>query len=45
MLARRATEIGVLNDGIVRQAQDVGVPVPSHQAVAALIHGLENSWR
>ena len=45
VLARRATEIGVLNDGIVRQAQDVGVPVPSHQAVAALIHGLENSWR
>ena len=28
VLARRATEIGVLNDGIVRQAQDVGVPVP-----------------
>jgi 2-dehydropantoate 2-reductase len=45
VLARRATETGVLNDGIVRQAQHVGVPVPSHQAVAALIHGLENSWR
>jgi 2-dehydropantoate 2-reductase len=45
VLARRATEIGVLNDGIVRQAQDVGIPVPSHQAVAALIHGVENSWR
>lgn len=44
VLVRRATEIGVLNEGIVRQAQDVGVPVPSHQAVTALIHGLESSW-
>ncbi len=44
VLARRATEIGVLNEGIVRQAQDVGVPVPSHQAVTALIYGLESSW-
>lgn len=44
VLARRATEIGVLNGGIVRQAQDEGVPVPSHQAVAAHIHGLESSW-
>jgi 2-dehydropantoate 2-reductase len=45
VLARRPTEIGVLNEGIVRQAQDAGVPVPSHQAVTALIHGLESSWR
>jgi 2-dehydropantoate 2-reductase len=45
VLARRPTEIGVLNEGIVRQAQDAGVPVPSHQAVTALIHGLEGSWR
>ena len=45
VLARRPTEIGVLNEGIVRQAQDAGVPVPSHQAVTVLIHGLESSWR
>ena len=45
VLARRATEIGVLNEGIVRQAREAGVPVPSHQAVTALIHGLESSWR
>lgn len=44
VLARRATEIGVLNEGIVRHAREVGVPVPSHQAVAALIRGLEASW-
>jgi 2-dehydropantoate 2-reductase len=45
VLAHRATEIGVLNEGIVRQARDAGVPVPLHQAVTALIHGLESSWR
>ena len=45
VLARRATEIGVLNEGIVRQARDVGIPVPCHQAVTALLHGLESSWR
>jgi len=45
VLARRATEIGVLNEGIVRQAREVGVPVPAHQAVTALVHGLQSSWR
>lgn len=44
VLARRPTEIEVLNGGIIRQARKVGVPVPSHQAVTALIHGLESSW-
>jgi len=44
VLARRPTEIGVLNEGIIRQARAVGVPVPSHQAVTALMHGLESSW-
>jgi 2-dehydropantoate 2-reductase len=44
VLARRATEVGVLNEGIVRQAREAGVPVPAHQAVTALIHGLESSW-
>ncbi len=45
VLARRPTEIGVLNEGIVRHARETGVPVPAHQAVTALIHGLESSWR
>jgi 2-dehydropantoate 2-reductase len=44
VLARRPTEIGVLNEGIVRQARGVGIPVPAHQAVTALMHGLESSW-
>jgi 2-dehydropantoate 2-reductase len=44
VLAHRATEIGVLNEGIVQHARELGVPVPLHQAVTALIHGLETSW-
>jgi 2-dehydropantoate 2-reductase len=44
VLARRPTEIGVLNEGIVRHARETSVPVPGHQAVTALIHGLESSW-
>ncbi len=45
VLARRVTEIGVLNEGIVRHARQAGVPVPCQQAVTALIHGLQSSWR
>jgi 2-dehydropantoate 2-reductase len=44
VLARRPTEIDVLNGGIVRGAREAGVPVPLNQAVAALINGLERSW-
>jgi 2-dehydropantoate 2-reductase len=44
VLARRPTEIDVLNGGIVRGAREVGVPVPLNQAVTALINGLEHSW-
>lgn len=44
VLAQRPTEIGVLNEGIVRHARVAGVPVPRHQAVVALIQGLEQSW-
>ena len=44
VLARRPTEIDVLNGGIVRGACEAGVPVPLNQAVAALINGLERSW-
>ena len=43
-LARRRTEIDVLNGGIVRAARETGVPTPLNQAVAALINGLERSW-
>jgi 2-dehydropantoate 2-reductase len=44
VLARRPTEIGTLNEGLVAQARAVGVPVPVNQAVVDLIRGLENSW-
>ena len=44
VLARRPTEIGVLNGGIVRRGLEAGVPVPLNQAVTALINGLEHSW-
>ena len=44
VLARRPTEIGVLNGGIVRAAGETGVPVPLNQAVTALVKGLEESW-
>jgi 2-dehydropantoate 2-reductase len=44
VLARRPTEIDVLNGGIARGAREVGVPVPLNQAVTALINGLEHSW-
>lgn len=43
-LARRRTEIDVLNGGIVRMGRETGVPTPLNQAVAALIEGLEHSW-
>jgi 2-dehydropantoate 2-reductase len=44
VLARRPTEIGTLNEGLVVQARAVGVPVPVNQAVVDLIRGLEDSW-
>jgi 2-dehydropantoate 2-reductase len=43
-LARRRTEIDVLNGGIVRMGREIGVPTPLNQAVTALIDGLERSW-
>ena len=44
VLARRATEIGTLNEGLVAQASACGVPAPINQAVAELIRGIERSW-
>jgi 2-dehydropantoate 2-reductase len=44
VLARRPTEIDVLNGAIARLGSDAGVPTPLHQAVTALIAGLERSW-
>jgi 2-dehydropantoate 2-reductase len=44
VLARRPTEIGVLNGGIAAEGRRVGVPTPAHDAAAALVRGLETSW-
>jgi 2-dehydropantoate 2-reductase len=42
--ARRLTEIDYLNGGIARFGRELGVPTPLHQAVTALVKGLEASW-
>ena len=43
--ARRPTEIDYLNGGIARFGHKLGVPTPLHDAVTALIKGVEASWR
>ena len=43
--ARRATEIDYLNGGIGRFGRELGVPTPLHDAVTALIKGVEASWQ
>jgi 2-dehydropantoate 2-reductase len=42
-LARRPTEIGTLNGGIVEAAPE-GVPTPLNEAIVDLVRGLEQSW-
>jgi 2-dehydropantoate 2-reductase len=44
VLARRRTEVDVLNGGVAAQGRRVGVETPAHDAMAALVHGLEASW-
>ena len=43
--SRRATEIDYLNGGIGRFGRELGVPTPLHDAVTALIKGVEASWQ
>jgi 2-dehydropantoate 2-reductase len=43
--ARRATEIDYLNGGIVRFGREHGVPTPLHEAIWALVKGVEDSWQ
>ena len=43
--ARRATEIGTLNGGIVAAGRAAGIATPMHEAIVELISGLERSWR
>jgi 2-dehydropantoate 2-reductase len=44
VLARRPTEIDVLNGGVSAEGRRVGVPTPLHDAMVALVQGLERSW-
>jgi 2-dehydropantoate 2-reductase len=44
VLARRATEIDVLNGGIADEGRRVGVATPAHDAMVALVHGLDSAW-
>ena len=44
VLARRVTEIDVLNGGVSAEGRRVGVPTPLHDAMVALVQGLERSW-
>jgi 2-dehydropantoate 2-reductase len=45
VLARRTTEIDVLNGGIVREGAAAGVPTPLHETIVALITGLQAGWK
>jgi 2-dehydropantoate 2-reductase len=44
VLARRPTEIAVLNGGVAAEGRRAGVPTPGHDTLVALVHGLEKSW-
>jgi len=44
VLARRATEIDVLNGGVAAEGRRIGVPTPLHDCMVALVKGLEKSW-
>jgi 2-dehydropantoate 2-reductase len=44
VLVQRPTEIDVLNGGIAAAGRRAGVATPLHDAMVALVHGLESSW-
>ena len=44
VLARRPTEIDVLNGGVAAEGRRAGVPTPRHDCMVALVKGLERSW-
>jgi 2-dehydropantoate 2-reductase len=45
VLARRPTEIDMLNGGIVREGAASGVATPLHEMICALVTGVERGWR
>jgi 2-dehydropantoate 2-reductase len=44
VIARRPTEIDVLNGGVAAEGRRRGVPTPGHDAMVALVRGLEQGW-
>ncbi len=42
--ARRATEVDWITGAIVKEAAKLGEPVPLHEALYALVKGIEASW-
>ena len=42
--ARRPTEVELINGSLVREAQRLGIPVPLHETVYALVKGKEASY-
>lgn len=44
VLAKRQTEVDVMNGAIVQWGEKVGIPTPLNQTMWALIKGLEHSW-
>jgi 2-dehydropantoate 2-reductase len=44
VLARRPTEIDVLNGGIAEEGRRHEVATPGHDVMVALMHGLQRSW-
>jgi 2-dehydropantoate 2-reductase len=44
VMARRATEVDVLNGGVAAEGRRVGEATPLHDSMVALVKGLERSW-
>jgi 2-dehydropantoate 2-reductase len=42
--ARRPTEIDLITGSLVREAERLEVQVPLHEAMYALVKGVEESW-
>jgi 2-dehydropantoate 2-reductase len=42
--ARRPTEVDLITGSLVREAQQLGVPVPLHEAMYRLVKAKEASW-
>lgn len=43
--ARQPTEVDWLTGAVVREGRRLGIPVPIHETLFALVKGIEHSWR